>query len=85
MDRALLGTPYKLTSYYKGAIFHHITCLNCNNSHGHEETFYDLNVHVEGNKTLSEALFALVNPFLLNEGNQYFCDICNKKVNSPIN
>lgn len=44
LDRSLYGTPFIIAPFYKGIIFHHITCLNCNNSHGNEEIIYDLHI-----------------------------------------
>ncbi|CAD8204134.1 unnamed protein product [Paramecium pentaurelia] len=82
LDRSLYGTPFIIAPFYKGVVFHHITCLNCNNSHGNEEIMYDLNIQVEGNKNLSEGLFSYINPFLLDGTNQYFCDICGFKVDA---
>ncbi|CAD8126154.1 unnamed protein product [Paramecium sonneborni] len=82
LDRSLYGTPYVIAPFYKGVVFHHITCLNCNNSHGNEEIIYDLNIQVEGNKNLSEGLFSYINPFLLDGNNQYFCEICGFKVDA---
>lgn len=37
---------------------------------------------VQGHKTLEEALMAYVTAELLNEDNQYFCDLCNCKVDA---
>ncbi|CAD8105182.1 unnamed protein product [Paramecium primaurelia] len=82
LDRSLYGTPFIIAPFYKGVVFHHITCMNCNNSHGNEEIIYDLNIQVEGNKNLSEGLFSYINPFLLDGNNQYFCDICGFKVDA---
>ncbi|CAK64552.1 unnamed protein product (macronuclear) [Paramecium tetraurelia] len=82
LDRSLYGTPFIIAPFYKGVVFHHITCLNCNNSHGNEEIMYDFNIQVEGNKNLSEGLFSYINPFLLDGNNQYLCELCGFKVDA---
>ncbi|CAD8211707.1 unnamed protein product [Paramecium octaurelia] len=82
LDRSLYGTPFIIAPFYKGVVFHHITCLNCNNSHGNEEIMYDFNIQVQGNKNLSEGLFSYINPFLLDGNNQYQCELCGFKVDA---
>ncbi|EAR90666.1 ubiquitin carboxy-terminal hydrolase (macronuclear) [Tetrahymena thermophila SB210] len=81
LERALFGTAVQIdpTSFYKGTIVNHITCTECQVPREREENFYDLMLQVENISCVEESFMAFITPELLNESNQLFCEICNKK------
>ena len=74
---------------YKGEVTSYVKCLECNNESVRKEKILDVSLPIKNefgtgviNSSVEMALENYIKPELLNGGNQYFCDICNKKVDA---
>lgn len=70
---------------YQGRMIDYVKCLECHTEKSRVDTFLDIPLLVRSfGSTISygsveEALFAFVQPEILEGNNQYFCDKCKKK------
>lgn len=89
VEDAFKGTSVaeKFTKLLKGTNINFIKCSECKTESIREEHFYDLflNVRAKNESLNADLLTALKESFeveLLQNTNQYFCGVCNKKQNA---
>ncbi|CAG0917184.1 unnamed protein product [Notodromas monacha] len=70
---------------YEGMMLDYVKCLECGNEKAREDIYQDIQLPIrpfgqaKTYASVEEALQAFVQPEILNESNQYFCEKCNKK------
>ncbi|CAG2200845.1 USP47 [Mytilus edulis] len=70
---------------YQGKMKDYVKCLECNNESARVDAYLDIPLVIRpfGSQTayssVREAIDAFVQPEILNDTNQYFCEKCNKK------
>jgi len=69
-----------ILNMFEGTLTDYLDCQECHHPREKEDTFQDLSVVIQGKTTLLEALDNFVEPEILSGDNQYFCDVCQKKV-----
>ena len=84
LDRALERTEFSdlIGNHCKGKFVNITICSVCGSESAREEVFADIGLKVKGCKDLYESLDHLVKEDYLDGNNQYFCEVCNSKVNA---
>ena len=84
LESAIKGTPQEKTIQYHfgGQLANEIICKTCPHQYDRPETCLFFGVPVKNKKTIYEGLEAYVQGDILDEGNQYFCAKCDKKVDA---
>lgn len=84
LETAIKGTPQAKTIQYHfgGELANEIICKTCPHRYDRGETFLYIGVPVKNKKSIMEGLDAFVQGDVLDEGNQYFCEKCDKKVDA---
>lgn len=83
----LSSNYFLLKIYFRGETINYITCLTCGTTKERSEHFYDLllpikNFNGANNKSIDESIQFLMNPEMLDGGNQYQCETCATKVDA---
>lgn len=83
MERIFSNTQYEnfLKSLFELSTERYLTCKVCNTTKSNIENSYDLNLIVKGNKDVNSSLSMLFGNSSTEVISDYFCEICNKKVN----
>ncbi|XP_048741097.1 ubiquitin carboxyl-terminal hydrolase 48-like [Ostrea edulis] len=58
------------------------TCSGCNNSSQTHSKFYELDLHIQGHKTLEDSITDFLHEEKLEGDNQYMCSTCSSKQNA---
>lgn len=90
IEKSVQGTPEEnmIKKLYEGKMIDYVRCSKCNNESKRKDTFLDLSLTVRSkfeniyNESIEKALFNFIKPEILDEGNQYFCNICEAKQNA---
>lgn len=75
------GTCHKL-SWHLPSLIHAITCHVHVDRYSHEQPFTGLNIDIRNQQHLKESLEQYVKGDLLEGANAYFCERCQKKVDT---
>jgi len=77
-----------INDFYEGTTVNYVKCLECGNESSRPENFLNIGLTVKNefdkiyNDSLQKALQIFLKPEKLEGSNQYFCEICNKKVDA---
>jgi len=71
-----------LRQEFGGLFRHQLLCLDCPHTSEREEPFYTMGISVKNKKNIIESLELFVEGELLAGDNAYFCDKCEKKVDT---
>lgn len=84
LDRALQGTEYSglINQFIKGKFTNIIKCNQCGNESAREEEFADIGLRVKNCKNLESSIENLLNSEVMDGPNQYFCSLCQGKVDA---
>lgn len=84
LERALIGTEFSdlIRNVCKGKFLNLIICSQCGNKSAREEDFSDIGLMVKGCQNVLESLDQLTKDDVLDGNNQYFCGVCNGKVDA---
>lgn len=84
LESAIKGTPQEKTihHHFGGTFASEIVCKTCPHSYLRTESFLNVGIPVMNKKNIQEGLDAFVKGDMLEEGNQYFCEKCDKKVDA---
>jgi len=69
-----------ILNMFEGTLTDYLDCQECHHPREKQDTFQDLSVVIQGKNSLLEALDNFIEPEILSGDNQYFCDVCQKKV-----
>ena len=84
LEASLKGTKHeKMISKFFGGVFaNQLLCKDCPHSSVRKEPFLALNLQIKNKKSLEECLDSFVEGEILQGENAYYCDKCDKKVNT---
>lgn len=84
LETAIKGTPQAETIkfHYGGVYANEIICKTCPHQYERTEDFLSIGIPVKNKKSLYEGLDAFITGDMLDEGNQYLCERCDKKVDA---
>ena len=90
IEESVKGTEIEnlIKSLYEGEMTDYVKCLECQRESSRSDTYLDLSLTVRNdfdkirNDSIEKAINNYIKPELLNEGNQYNCEACNKKVDA---
>mmetsp|Transcript_13245 Transcript_13245/g.24821 ORF Transcript_13245/g.24821 Transcript_13245/m.24821 type:complete len:1121 (+) Transcript_13245:1588-4950(+) len=84
IEESLASTQHSelISKLYKGMFSYQTICMNCAYMSEREEAFCDINVQVKGFKSLVDGLRHLTGYEDLTGDNQYFCEVCQAKVDA---
>lgn len=90
IEESVKGTDSEnlISSLYEGIMTDYVKCLTCQNESTRTDRFLDLSLTVRNdfekirNDSIEKALQNYIKPELLNESNQYMCNLCGKKVDA---
>lgn len=90
IEESVKGTDSEnmISSLYEGIMTDYVKCLSCENESKRSDRFLDLSLTVRNdfekikNDSIEKALLNYIKPELLNESNQYMCQVCEKKVDA---
>ncbi|KAH3759656.1 ubiquitin specific peptidase 47 [Pelomyxa schiedti] len=89
IETGFKGTPQEgiTNKLWQGQMTDSVKCLECKNVSAKLVSYQDISLDIKDGgavaiKNVNEALQKFVQPELLEKENQYFCAVCNKKVNA---
>ena len=75
----LLTKPWAIQTQFCGSYAYVTTCLKCKMESKRPASFYELDLTLQGNKTLFDCLDCFLKEEKLEGDNQYFCGSCGRK------
>ncbi|KAJ5077929.1 ubiquitin carboxyl-terminal hydrolase [Anaeramoeba ignava] len=76
------NSKLSITNLFQGELTSSVQCKICGEISLKKESFLDISLVIENCSTLNDAIINFIQPELLTDDNQYFCEKCNKKVDA---
>ncbi|PRP87509.1 ubiquitin domain-containing protein [Planoprotostelium fungivorum] len=82
LESSLKGThqEHLLKNVFSGTLCNQLICKECPHSSERDEPFYTLSVEISRQKDINQSLKSFIKGEMLVDDNKYFCDKCNRAV-----
>lgn len=80
VEEVMHGSSRIVDDLFKGSYAYVTRCLECQNQSETISTFTELDLQIAGMKFLQDCLTSYFKPEILDGDNQYFCQLCQRKV-----